>query len=130
MLTDLESTLEEALSSLQKAQTSSEIEDLRIKYLGRKGTISNQMRELKNVCPQERPQIGKTANRVKSSLVEAIKQRLEELKKEGEASSFIDITLPGRRRFIGHKHPITSVIDDSVDIFRRMGFIVAEGPRY
>ena len=127
LLTDLESTLEEGLVLLKNVQTTSDIEDLRIKFLGRKGLISNQMKELKNVPQEERPIVGKTANKVKSSLTEAIHQRLEELK-DLDSSEFIDVTLPGRRRFIGHKHPISSVIDDSVEIFRRMGFIVADGP--
>ena len=123
----LEATLEEGLSEISNVSNEKEVEDLRIKLLGRKGIISDLLKELRTVPPENRPQIGKTANSVKNQLTAAFQEKINQLKTHLVTES-IDVTLPGRRRKIGRKHPVTQVIDDAVDIFRGMGFIAADGP--
>ena len=127
LVTKLESTLSEGLSVIKTATDRSKIEDLRIKLLGRKGIVSELMKELRNVPPDRRRDVGKTANLVKTQLTQAIEEKIKQLQ-SSSTSKGIDVTLPGRRRGIGRKHPINQVIDDAVEIFRRLGFIAVDGP--
>ncbi len=124
----LEDSLVEGLELIEKATDSREVEDIRVNLLGRKGTISMQMKGVGKLPPEDRPGIGKTANVVKAKLTAALTDKLSVLDSDAAGDSAIDMTLPGRRRGIGRKHPISHVIDDAVEIFRRMGFVVADGP--
>ncbi|MBW1708598.1 MAG: phenylalanine--tRNA ligase subunit alpha [Deltaproteobacteria bacterium] len=118
----------EALEILEKADTVAEIENLRIKYLGKKGLVTGFMRQMGSVSAEERPAVGQVANRVKTDLASAIKSKLEALSDAEEAKTSLDVTLPGRRHRRGHRHPITRTLNEMCDIFIRMGFDIAEGP--
>jgi phenylalanyl-tRNA synthetase alpha chain len=132
-MSDLKQRLEEALaaasSQLTACSTPAEVEDVRIRFLGRKGLLPALMKEMAGVAPEERPAVGKALNAVKQGLqdgIDAALQRLAGAAEEGQPA--LDVTLPGRVRSLGHKHPVSRVMDDTVAIFRRMGFIVADGP--
>jgi len=105
------------------------LEQFRIKYLGKKGRLTSFMKRVGGLSPEERPEMGKLANLVKTDL----SQRFQEVKealgsgKRGSAG-FIDVTLPGREPLRGHLHPITLVIGEVCRIFSRMGFRVVKGP--
>jgi phenylalanyl-tRNA synthetase alpha chain len=125
--TRLEAILSEGLATIRNAADNTAVEDIRINLLGRKGLITREMKEMGKLPPELRPEIGKIGNLCKSQLSAAIEERKRELQSTS-AKKGIDVTLPGRRRGIGLKHPINRVIDDAVAIFRRMGFIAADGP--
>lgn len=118
----------EALEHLEKTHIISELENLKAKYLGKKGRITGLMRQLGQVPPEERPTLGQVVNKVKQELSEAFSSRNDEIKAGKREKLNLDITLPGRRRQRGHKHLISRTIKEISGIFNRMGFDVAEGP--
>ncbi len=133
-MTPLEETLttlrNDTLDTLPSLQDMEAVEGLRISLLGRKGELTAALKGMGQLSPEDRPRIGKLANEVKTAINDAIETRLTELKNataDAEVSAF-DVTLPGRRRRIGVKHPVTTIIDECVEIFRRLGFVVADGP--
>ncbi len=133
MLTQLLNSLLEmksqCLQALAAATTAAALEECRTQYLGRKGEFTALMKEMGKLTAEERPEFGKQVNLAKDELETAFTQKKEQLEAAAEQSGgSLDITLPGRCREIGHKHPISQVMDEAVAIFRRMGFIVADGP--
>tara|TARA_B100000809_G_scaffold40416_1_gene35320 strand:+ start:4306 stop:5472 length:1167 start_codon:yes stop_codon:yes gene_type:complete len=126
----IEGARDEALTALAELTSEDEVEALRIRMLGRKGIIPAAMKEMGSLSPEERPEVGKVANIVKNELQDALQAKLHELQAVSRtvAVTGLDITLPGRRRRIGLKHPISRVMDECVAIFRRQGFIAADGP--
>jgi phenylalanyl-tRNA synthetase alpha chain len=128
-LDDLLSTASERLAA---ARTVTEVEALRVELLGRKGKLTGILKGLGRLDPAQRPQAGKLANEVKETLSKRFDQHRQRLaaahRKADLATGAVDVSLPGRRSFSGHVHPITTVIGDITDIFVRMGFAVARGP--
>jgi len=128
----LEQLSAEAESALVAAKDKDEVMKVRTRFLGRKGSISLQVRQLGTLPKEERPSAGQLINQIKSKLEQDIDQRLiflNELEKQKELKGeTLDITLPGRRLAIGKKHPITQVTNEITDIFTAMGFEIAEGP--
>ena len=122
----------EALYELKAVTNSVDLEELRIKYFGRKGLLSTVMRGMGKLSHAERPIIGKLANEVRQNLTRAFEEVGESLNQQDRekqlAAEAIDITLPGRRPQLGKKHPITQILDRIQQIFRGMGFHVADGP--
>ncbi|MDI6783217.1 MAG: phenylalanine--tRNA ligase subunit alpha [bacterium] len=121
-----------AVTQIQQAKSNDEIEQLRVKYLGRKGELTAVLRNLGSYKPEERPLIGKQANELKNEIAGLLDARLQELasqlaqgKIEKEA---IDVTIPGRKPRIGNLHPITKVLYEIEDIFISMGFTIEIGP--
>ena len=122
----------EALSELKAVTNSPDLDGLRIKYFGRKGLLSTVMRGMGKLSKAERPVIGKLANEVRQNLTrgfEEIGQSLDRRDREQQlAAEAIDVNLPGRRPHPGKKHPITQTFDRIQQIFRGMGFHIADGP--
>jgi phenylalanyl-tRNA synthetase alpha chain len=126
---ELEDALAQAREALASAANEAGVEECRIRFLGRKGVIPFLMRQMGALSPDERPLMGKTANGVKQGIQAAIDDALARLAGDvSDTSEALDMSLPGRRRTLGHKHPISQVMDDAVAIFRRLGFVVADGP--
>jgi len=123
---------EEVLASLSKVQTEKEITDIRVKTLGRKGSLTQLLKQLGALPEAERKEIGKRANEIKEALESQIEEALHQLKerekKEALEKEKVDITLPGRRIPMGKRHPITQTLDEVVQIFHHLGFEVVEGP--
>ncbi len=119
----------EASEAIDKAAASGELEQLRIKYLGRKGKLSEILSQLPEIPLAERPKIGKQANELKKEITFQVQSKLSALsaRKQREDKK-IDITLPGISAEIGRRHPITQVIDEISGIFVELGFRVVEGP--
>lgn len=103
------------------------LEDLRIKYIGRKGLITSLFKELGQIEPAKRPQAGKVINELKGEFDSKFQEVKSGIDKE-KTSDWIDLTLPGRRMPVGRKHPLTQVLDEIKDIFLGLGFSVADGP--
>ena len=112
--------------------TLSELQQLKVKYLGKKGLVTTKLRTLSTISPEIRPVYGKTVNEVKVYIEEEI-DRIESLLKSEEykrriLSEAIDITLPGKFTPFGREHPITRILSEITAIFVSMGFEIAEGP--
>jgi phenylalanyl-tRNA synthetase alpha chain len=131
-MTELEQELLAALAQAQEAlagvKDAAGLEEVRARFLGRKGLLPALMAKLGQVPAADKPAVGKTLNSVKQQMQQAFEEKAAFLQKASAVQSALDVTLPGRKRPLGHKHPITQVMDDAVAIFRRMGFIVADGP--
>ncbi|MCL2513505.1 MAG: phenylalanine--tRNA ligase subunit alpha [Oscillospiraceae bacterium] len=117
---------------LGKITAEPELEAAKIKYLGKKGELTAILKGMGSLSAEERPVIGQTANTVrgfieeKISAIEAgLKEKSNALKLEAEK---LDVTIPGKKRGIGHKHPLSIVLDEVKDIFTGMGFQIATGP--
>ena len=102
---------------------------LKGKYLGRQGAVTAILDQLGALPKEEKPIIGKLANEVKTALTAALAAKRDELESQiSTLKSPIDTTLPGRRHPLGHIHPLTQIFERTVEIFRRMGFAVEDGP--
>jgi len=132
MKAKLEALQAEALSRVEASPDLSELETVRVAYLGRKGALTACLRDMGNLSPAERPEVGKVANLVKARIEGALEARESALKSGVAASQrareALDVTRAGRRPHPGGLHPITLVVREILDIFVRMGFSVAEGP--
>ncbi len=119
-------------AELSQIDSTSQLEALKVKYLGKKGPLQQLMKELRNVSPEERPAAGKYINDLKEEISKQLEAKgtqffQQELDKQ-LAHEKIDVTLAGRRRFPGRKHVITQMLDNVIDIFAGMGFSVQYGP--
>ncbi|MBQ5798726.1 MAG: phenylalanine--tRNA ligase subunit alpha [Clostridia bacterium] len=123
---------EEALVAVKAATALSEIEELRVRFLGKKGEVSSILKQLGGLSAEERPVIGQLANEVRADIDAAIsdaKKRLEaDALNQKLAAEKLDITMPGKSGKIGGLHPINTVLNDMIDIFQSMGFDVVDGP--
>lgn len=123
---------ESALNEIKKVTNLEKLEELRIKFLGKKGEITQVLRGMKDLSKEERPIIGKIANEVKEMIegeIEKLKLDLKEkIQKEKLASEKIDISMPGREKILGHRHPLISVMEELENVFMNMGFSVVQGP--
>ncbi|HMA84084.1 MAG TPA: phenylalanine--tRNA ligase subunit alpha [Desulfosalsimonadaceae bacterium] len=126
-LEDIQNT---ALSELESAATVDEINTLAVRYLGRKGLVTQYLRNISKLPAEERPAAGQNANQVKKSLEAAVEAAKARVESAGEAADTegIDVTLPGRPAPRGSLHPITRISRRICDVFVRMGFDIAEGP--
>ena len=130
--TKLNTLKQEATKAIAEAKTLDELEQLRVKYLGKKGQLSQILRGMGKLSAQERPIVGSLANEVKEALQGSLTSSRESLEAaqivaQLEAET-IDVTMPGVSRPLGKTHPLTATIDKAVDIFVGLGYTVAEGP--
>ncbi len=125
----IEEIREAALEAIAAAADPKEIEAVSVRYLGRKGIVTRFLRNISVLPPEERPRAGKQANEVKRFLENAIQAAIARIEIEGlDKDPGIDVSLPGRPAPPGSLHPITQVTQQICDIFRRLGFDIAEGP--
>ncbi|MGI6669941.1 MAG: phenylalanine--tRNA ligase subunit alpha [Acetivibrionales bacterium] len=128
----LNSIKAEAEKRLREAKTSADLESIRLQYLGKKGELTAVLRGMGALAPEERPIIGQVANDVRGFIEDMLEKAARELRdKEREqrlAEESIDVTIPGKRRFIGKKHPLTMVMAEIKDVFIAMGYEIADGP--
>ena len=122
----------EALSAIESSDSRQELEEIRIKYLGKKGEITAILKTMGSLSAEERPIIGQMANEVRGIIDESLKEKSTSIEKaelqrklESEA---IDVTMPSKKRKVGALHPLNKVLDDMLDIFVSMGFDVVDGP--
>ena len=124
--------LDRALAAIAGARSTSALEQVRVRVLGRSGELTALLRGLGKVPEAERPRVGQEANRAKERVEEALAVRLDALKSEERrqalAARHVDLSLPGRATAPGAVHPLTQVLDEIIRIFEGLGFSVAEGP--
>ena len=128
----VEAVAAEARAAIGAAASSAELEAIRVRYLGRSGEVTQILKSLGSLAPEERPQVGAAANEAKRELEELLERRLDaaraaERRRQRERER-PDLTLPGRRPPRGSLHPLTRVREEIVTIFTGLGFSVAEGP--
>jgi phenylalanyl-tRNA synthetase alpha chain len=132
MQTELESIEKEAHRSIADATNIDALEEVRVRYLGKKGLLTEVLKQLSSLSAEERPKFGAEVNRVKHILQTDIKlkqdQFLDQQLYEQLLKDKIDITAPGRAQSVGHNHPITLILQRVEELFHSMGFTVAEGP--
>lgn len=132
MKNKLNALKDEASLIIQKAATLQEIDEIRVKYLGKKGEFTEISKSMRDLSPEERPAFGQMVNDVKTVITTLIEEKTTEIKnkvkKEQLESETLDISLPGREVSTGGLHPITETMNFLKNIFVEMGFDVAEGP--
>ncbi len=132
MTEELEDLQKKSAGEIAAAQTEAELAAVRVKYLGRKGLLTQYLRNLGQLSIEEKQIRGKRANELKenlSSRFEEAQAALTALKKERAfREEAIDVTLPGRRGDCGHAHPVTQVLEEICAIFSGIGFAIVEGP--
>ena len=132
MQNQLMKILQEAKEQLQKASSIIETEDIRVKLLGKKGQLTEILRSMGSMGPEERKDFGKMANTVRGEIEALLEEKFAALKDLQKADKFIkekiDVTEPGTKITLGVKHPITITIDEISRVFMNMGFSIAEGP--
>ncbi len=126
----LRSIEDAALEGVEKAQDREAIEKIKVKFLGRKGLLTDILKGLGSLPKEERPKVGKLANQVKVKIEHAIGERLKAIESQAGPRLIkgFDPTLPGRALPLGHLHPITQVLDEVCSVFERLGFSAAKGP--
>lgn len=121
-----------ALAQLGKATNLKELEDLRVKFLGKKGELTAILKQMGQLSAEERPVMGQLVNEAKEYLENALAARQQSLKEAVTQQKLrletLDVTMPGKRHTLGHKHPLSIVLDEVKDIFIGMGFDIAQGP--
>jgi phenylalanyl-tRNA synthetase alpha chain len=121
-----------AREELERAAGSQDLEQIRVRYLGKKGLLTQLLRSIPGLGPEERPRLGQAANRAKTELEAELDRRLAAVvaaeRRTRLAGEHVDLSLPGRRAAAGTLHPLSRVLDEIVDVFVGLGFAVAEGP--
>ena len=132
MKEQLNAIYEKAIESIKNAEQMKDIDELKVKILGKKGELTGILKGMGKLAPEERPVIGELANKIRAD----IENKIDETKKEFAAKEqqkklneeTIDVTMPGKKCECGHKHPMSIVIDEISDIFIGMGYEIVEGP--
>ncbi|ADK16487.1 MULTISPECIES: phenylalanine--tRNA ligase subunit alpha [Clostridium] len=130
MKEELKQIKENAFNELKNKKL--DIEDIRVKYLGKKGELTKILRGMKDLSKEERPAIGKLANEVRSTLENAIEEASKKIKSSAIQAKLqnetIDITMPGIKQTVGKRHPLEQTLEEMKQIFISMGFTIEEGP--
>lgn len=132
MKEQLKSIEQRAKAELKHISDIRELEEFRVRYLGKKGEITAILKQMGKLSAEERPVMGQLANKVRSDIEAALNARVSELKAALEQqrikSETIDVTLPGKKARIGRPHPLDAVLQDIEEVFLGMGFDIVEGP--
>jgi len=130
MDSELQELQESALAEIRESRNRIDIENLRVRFLGKTGAISLLSENMRNVPKEDRPRIGKQLNELRNSVARELDERLAALETTAEAEALVgvDETLPGTLFRVGSMHPLTLLQDRAVRILRRLGFALADGP--
>ena len=123
---------ENGLADIKKASTLEELEQIRVNLLGKKGELTQVLRGMGKLSEEERPVIGKLANEVREALESELESIKDSLKNEAKRTRLeaekIDISISGKEKLTGHRHPLISVMEELESIFMNMGFSIIQGP--
>jgi phenylalanyl-tRNA synthetase alpha chain len=129
MKNQIEEVKSKFLSEILSVEDEKQLEDLRVKYLGRRGIIQSLFDKLREVPKEEKPALGKLLNELKElAQGKYNEKKLEIERKKAKVESVVDLTIPGRLKYTGRKHPLTQTLEEIKKIFIGMGFEVASGP--
>ncbi|MBQ4332879.1 MAG: phenylalanine--tRNA ligase subunit alpha [Clostridia bacterium] len=132
MKEQLEQLRSTALQELEGLNDPKLLEDFRVRYMGKKGSVTALLRGMGALSAEERPVMGQMVNQLRQELEEAVSAKAEviqaALQKEKLAAETLDVTMPGKKQKSGGLHPLNVVLDDLIDIFQSMGFDIVDGP--
>lgn len=132
MQAQLNKILEQAREQLVKAETMAQTDEIRVKLLGKKGQLTEILRGMGKLSPEERKTTGQIANKVRAEIETLLEKKFSEVKAAAKEAKFrlekIDVTEPGREVNVGVKHPLTITMDEISKVFMNMGFSIVEGP--
>ncbi len=130
--TSPDSLLDQALELVAESGDTRALDEVRVRFLGKKGELTGLLKQLGQLPPDQRREAGQAVNRSKQTLEAAISRRQAELESaaltQRLAAEAVDVTLPGRRHAAGGQHPVNRALDRILDIFAQLGFSVATGP--
>ena len=122
----------EALAAFESVKDSAALDELRVKYLGKKGELTAVLKQMGRLSAEERPAMGQLANEVRAALesaLESASQKMEEAALEMKLKAeTVDVTIPGKQVQVGHQHPMNTALEEIKDIFIGMGFTILDGP--
>ncbi len=128
----LQQIQQKAIDAFAEVKDLTTLDEVRVKYLGKKGELTQVLRGMKDVSKEERPVIGQLANEVRNTIESRLEEtkiilaeKAQQIKLEQEK---LDVTMPGRKQLIGHRHPMHIVLEEIQNIFIGMGYEIAEGP--
>lgn len=128
----LKKILEEAKEKIENVASLEEIEEIRVRTLGKKSELTEILKSMGSLSPEERKALGQKANDIKQEIEKNISNKFQELKEKAQELKFkaekIDVTEPGEEVKLGVKHPVTKTIEDISKVFKSMGFTLTEGP--
>ncbi|OGV88857.1 phenylalanine--tRNA ligase subunit alpha [Microgenomates group bacterium RBG_19FT_COMBO_39_10] len=129
-LNKIQNLKNQAISAILEAESDQELEELRIAYLGRKGEITQLLKKIPSLSSSERKEIGRTANDAKRAIEQTLKdaKKAQTTKKVDVDKEWLDVTAPGLKPNVGHLHPLSQILYETVDVFKQIGYQVAEGP--
>jgi phenylalanyl-tRNA synthetase alpha chain len=129
---NISALLDEGREAVQATESLEALDEIRVRYLGKKGALTQQLKQLGSLPAEERPAAGQAINKAKQDLQQSIEARRETLEslalEKTIASQIVDVTLPGRGQTPGGPHPVTRTMNRMEEIFRRAGFAVYSGP--
>lgn len=128
----LEQIKEEAIAQIQAADVPEKLNEVRVKFLGKKGELTAVLKGMKDVAPEDRPKVGQLVNETRAAIenvLEESKTMMEKVLREAKLKAeVIDVTLPSKKNTVGHRHPNTIALEEVERIFVGMGYEVVEGP--
>ena len=128
----LEQIRKEAIEAIQASDAPEKLNDVRVKFLGKKGELTAVLKGMKDVAPEERPKVGQLVNETRAAIeqiMEETKTKMEKaIREEKLKAEVIDVTLPSKKNSVGHRHPNTIALEEVERIFVGMGYEVVEGP--
>ena len=132
MKEQLQKIKEQATAEISSLSDTKALDDLRIKFLGKKGELTAILKQMGSLSAEERPVMGQLANDVRTQLENAINEKAAALKaaltEQKLKTEAVDVTMPGKKRTVGTRHPLSIVLEDLKSIFRGMGYTVVDGP--
>lgn len=132
MKEQLKQLKEQALSALRSAASPVELEELRVRYLGKKGEVTAVLKQMGGLSAEERPIMGQLANSVRAEIEEMLELRKADIHaavlKQKLADEALDVTIPGKQIALGHEHPMNQVLQEIKDIFVGLGYQIVDGP--
>lgn len=132
MQTQLDNILQAAKEQLEKAATLAEVNDVRVKFMGKKGEVTQILKGMGKLPPEEKKALGQAANKVRNEIETLLEEKMAQVKAAAKEAQFkaekIDVTEPGKAVTHGVKHPVTITIEEISKVFMNMGFSIVEGP--
>ncbi len=132
MKEQLELIRQQAITALQQADTPAQLEELRVKLLGKKGELTAVLKQMGKLSPEERPVMGQIANSVRAEIEETLENRKADINaailEARLLSEAVDVTIPGEAIALGHAHPMNQVLQEIKDIFVGLGYQIVDGP--
>ena len=128
----LQNIKEEALKAIEAADMPEKLNDVRVKFLGKKGELTAVLKGMKDVAPEDRPKVGQMVNEARQAIETALEEKSKKINQSLRAEKMkretIDVTLPGIKKIDGHRHPNQIALEDLERVFIGMGYEIVEGP--